>query len=864
MHILLKILIIAVVTVISSSTAQAQSREITGSVTDRAGKPIPGATLRVYSEKRTVAYGVTNSEGSFLLRLAKDLPDTLRMVVSCLDFEKSEIAINKAAHNLKIVLTETQKELKEVVVKAPDARQRGDTTSFRLHAFSSKRDVTLEDGLKKLPGVEVSDNGTISYLGRNISNFYVEGLQLAGSRYNQVTRNLPSDYVTNVEMIENFNEAKVDSGRQSDNVAMNIRLDGKVRFRPVGTAEAGTGIRDDDFLYSLGVTGMFFAPAFQTMVNLKGGNIKEFSLDQSNGSLPSGARNAVGNLSGDTPPLPSRQYKAFEDNIVTVNTVKAITTERTLNANAFYAYSHNDYDYDSRIAYFTGDDNVPVVFAEKYSPLSSIYRSGLNLDYSVNSRKTWIKNRFSVNYEFQHGSLDALLSDSDPVMQSMRNRTFRFVDDFNLGFRRGEKRYSLSAWLGYTLTPTASVDITDAPANALSGLQKADSHTATAKVNTSFDWLLTSSSSLNFPVDADFQIEAIKTRWMPYDYHNDGYGRRGSIRVRPTYEFISGNRKFELKAGVGGKMMFMTAENHATSDIQKLNRLFLSPVLRLSYKPTTRIAIKLTGGYDEDAGDIAELLTEKIMKSFRIETARSGVIARSSNLLGAVDARYSNLLNMWFADIKITASRNKLNTIGTTEVSGGQISSGYLSADNHVDALTGSAGLSKHVRSIGLRMGVRGILGVNKSQTIQQGERIAVNNTNLSIRPTVTFAPVKWIEMQLEASWSRTLSKYLSTERITSGWNNRGRLSLFPVETLEIFGQVDCISKHDVGISYPTVCILDAGVNWKVGKLRFALNGGNLLNKKRYYYTSFNELNTFSYNFALQPRSFSLSVSIVL
>lgn len=863
MPVILRTFLFALAAVIMPAVARSQSLNISGSVTDRAAEPIPGATLRIFAAKRTVAFGTTDSEGRFSLHVGNDLPDTLRLVVSCIGFEKREISLAKNSRPLKIELNASATELKEVVVKAPDANQRGDTTSFRLHAFASKRDVTLEEGLRKLPGIDISGNGTISYLGRNISNFYVEGLQLAGSRYNQVTRNLPSEYVTNVELIENFNEAKVDSGRQSDNVAMNIRLSSKIRFRPVGTAEAGAGFSPGRSLCSLGATGMFFAPAFQTMVNLKGGNIKEFSLDQSDGTLASGARNAVGNLSADSPPLPSRQYKAFDDHIVSINAVRAFSAGRTLNANTFYAYSHNAYSYDSRMAYFAGDDKTPVVFAEKYSPLSSVYRGGLNMNYSADKSRSYLTNKVSVGCEYQHGSLDAMISDNESVRQSMLNRTFRFADDFSLSYRHGEKRYSLSARLTYYLAPTATVKVSDNPYGTLSGLQSADSHTATAEVSTSFDRLLTGTSSLNFPVDADVQLDAIKTRWNPYDYTNDTYGRRGSVSIRPTYELVTNDRKLELNAGIGLRLMFITAGNHATANTQRLNRLFMSPTLRLSYKPTSRIVLTLTGSYDESAGDISELLTGKVMRSFRVETVRSGVIARSSDLYGSAVARYSNLLTLWFADMRLTANRRSLNTIGTTEVSGGQISSGYLTSDNHADMLTGSMGVSKHLRGIGLRMGLRGNLNLSKSQTIQQGERITVTNSRLSIRPTVTFAPVKWFELQLDATWSRTRSKYLLTGRKISDWSNQGRLSFFPTEAFEIFGQADCIYRRDTDLSYPAVCILDAGINWKVGKVRFSLNAGNLLNKRRYYYTVFNELNTYSYDFALRPRSCTLSALIV-
>ena len=34
----------------------------------------------------------------------------------------------------------------------------------------------LKDAMKKLPGIEVGDKGSIKYLGKEISNFYINGL----------------------------------------------------------------------------------------------------------------------------------------------------------------------------------------------------------------------------------------------------------------------------------------------------------------------------------------------------------------------------------------------------------------------------------------------------------------------------------------------------------------------------------------------------------------------------------------------------------------------------------------------------------------------------------------------------------------
>ena len=75
---------------------------------------------------------------------------------------------------LDMVLTPKAVSLKEVTVKPDPLRQRGDTLTHNLASFLGKGDVTLEDGLKRLPGVDVAQSGAISYMGKPISQFFAE------------------------------------------------------------------------------------------------------------------------------------------------------------------------------------------------------------------------------------------------------------------------------------------------------------------------------------------------------------------------------------------------------------------------------------------------------------------------------------------------------------------------------------------------------------------------------------------------------------------------------------------------------------------------------------------------------------------
>lgn len=860
-----KSLILLILLLLPAVGVLAQSVVVEGTVVDSKSEPLSGVVLRAYRAKKIIGHGTSGGSGEFRLRLAAARGDTVRLVASMIGYSKQELTLSDFTGKIRITLPESATLLKEVVVSAPVARQRGDTVSFRLGAFASRRDITLEDGLKKLPGIEVNQSGKISYLGRDISKFYVEGLNLAGSRYNQITRNLPSEYVTDVELIENFKEARVDSGRQSDDVAMNIRLSGKVRFRPVGTAEARAGLRHDDFIYNAAAAGMVFTPSFQTMLTLRAGTVARFAKDQAAPPASSLAASVTGNLSGSSPPLPADMYVHPSDRLVTLNSVKAFSKERSLNTGLSYAYSHTAYDYDSHSAYFTGDNSAPERFDEYYTPRRSLHRAGLSSDFMSNKARTLVSNRFSGLLDFQSGSLDALLSTGIPVAQSSRVRTWKLSDAFTLTFRRGSRRYSVNAAASYAATPSASVNIAGAPENSLTGLQTADSHRLDASLSTSLELLAGSCSSFLLPVDAAFKQEAIFTSWSRDNSVNDCRGTYGWVTLRPTYELVTPARRLELSAGAGVKLLMMTADNFSTDNSRSLNRIFFSPALRLAYNPTRNLSFILSGNYEETTGDIAELLTNKVVTSFRNAGARSGVIAHDKNLSGRLTSRYTNMLSLWFADMSLSASRTTRNTIASTDINpGGQVSTGVRTSDNTSDTYAASAGASKHISSIGLRLGLRGSCSYTRSDVIQQGRLMTGRNLLFSLAPSLTIAPVKWIELQCNSVFSRSASRFPSSKRTLSSWSNKCRLSVIASENVEIFSRADLISRKDEGTEYPDVCLLSLGANWRFRKFRLSLSADNILDKRSYYYTAFDYLNTYTYNFALLPRTITLSFTVTM
>lgn len=129
--------------------------------------------------------------------------------------------------------------LPEVMVKRPTtgARISGDTISFDGKKWMDAGVLKLEDLLKKIPGFQVDGNGRILYNGREISRILLDGEDLAGMRYNLLSRNLRAALVDSVQVIGQYQQNRLMKGFvQSGQTALNIRIGEVYNGRISGSA----------------------------------------------------------------------------------------------------------------------------------------------------------------------------------------------------------------------------------------------------------------------------------------------------------------------------------------------------------------------------------------------------------------------------------------------------------------------------------------------------------------------------------------------------------------------------------------------------------------------------------------------------
>lgn len=269
-----------------SFSLSAQSIKVKGTIKDSVGNALEFANViaSIKATGATESYGITNYQGRYQLDLPKGNIYILR--ASFLGYETKEQTVNVPADaeniDLDFILNPQENQLDDVeIVYEMPVTVKGDTIVYNADSFTNGDERKLGDVMKKLPGVEVNDEGEIQVEGKTVSKVMVEGKDFFDGDSKLATKNIPADAVDKVEVLRNYNEVSQmrGLGNDRDNVAINIKLkEGKKNFW-FGEITAGAGIADeygdDNGRYLVHPKLFYYSPKYSINVITDFNNIGE-------------------------------------------------------------------------------------------------------------------------------------------------------------------------------------------------------------------------------------------------------------------------------------------------------------------------------------------------------------------------------------------------------------------------------------------------------------------------------------------------------------------------------------------------------------------------------------------------------------
>lgn len=251
----MKNFILSMLSIVVAFSAQAQTGgSIKGQLIDTVAKQkIANATISILSVKDSalVNFGISDEKGAFEITNLDFSEYEILVSFTGYDNYRKTVSITATNKNIDLGEIAVQKNYKtlEGIIITDDApvRIKGDTIQFKMDAFKTKPNATVEDALKKLPGVQVQKDGSITAMGENVQKIYVDGKEFFGNDPKLATKNIMADMVDQIQVFDDMSDqakfTKIDDGSRSKTINIKLKKDkNKGDFGKI-TAGAGTDSR---------------------------------------------------------------------------------------------------------------------------------------------------------------------------------------------------------------------------------------------------------------------------------------------------------------------------------------------------------------------------------------------------------------------------------------------------------------------------------------------------------------------------------------------------------------------------------------------------------------------------------------------
>ena len=430
----------------------AQKITIKGKIKDNQNRGIQSASVSISDKnENNLGYNYSDEEGNYSISFDKLNSETIIIEVSCLGYYKKMLVLNvKTNTTQNFILEEKTESLKEVVIESgKKIRIEQDTTTIKVASFGNKTEQTVEDILKKIPGIEVSKDGTIKAHGKTIDKLLIEGDDMFDKNYKLLSKNLDAKVLDAVQIIDNFEDNPIlKKLNNSDKVALNLKLKkGKTNVW-FGNISLGSGIVSENRWkesLNLGLLKkkikMFYLFDFNNLGEKASDLINTNVIDKttfSNDRFEYKTKNLF-NINNNEVQFFSKTQSVFNKAFLnSLSFTKKINPSLSLRGVVYVADDNQDQNSFSETKY--NIDNNPISFTENnfYNNHKTLSSTELELKYNANE-KNYITNLFIFKNNSNKLN-NNLIFNSDQINQSSKVENYTFYNHFNHTYQLSDNK----------------------------------------------------------------------------------------------------------------------------------------------------------------------------------------------------------------------------------------------------------------------------------------------------------------------------------------------------------------------------------------------------------------------------------------
>lgn len=845
-----------------------------GTVSDSDGQPLE-AMVTVMDGGKIVAHTIAGQSGEYVLTF-KTNSDSVTVRASMLGYTPCKKKIPASSGRVDLIL-QGGSVLKEVIVVADKITERGDTISYSVAAFRDEADRVIGDVIKKMPGLEVSESGRISFNGKEVKKFYVEDMDLLQGRYGIATNNVSANDVASVQVYQNHQPIRaLKDVSPSEDITINLKLKSSAKGTWSVSALGGSGYKPT--LWAAELIAMYFGRKVQNISYYKGNNsgtdVNSEQQSKNDDNLPTFVNKAP--LSVTAPPVPgiaARRYIDNESNAVSINQIFKTDSLTTLNFNI-------DYYYDQL-------RKSGSALSQQYEPVSGDYRSilqeikacsyinSLSGETTVkrNGDNTYLNNTLNVKAGWNRDVATSVTSSSftsgtTTVDQHLDNPTLEIKDRLSLVRKSGKRAWEIYLSTGWNHRPQ-SLSVAKNPDEVTKSDNLIQNYTidaALANLYTTHS-LMINKVRLYTGIFADFNLENIRSNLDGIQLTDRGLAQNdflfGKLNMGVQPKISYGLRQFYMELTIPLYYDRQWLDDRLDgSRSQGWNYVGFMPQMHITYSMGRNwLAFDLSHNRMRDNSQRASrgiVMTDYL--SFRRSEIERTIIDEmwSANMV----YRFSNPFRQIFGNAGISWHQFRHNNITGYDYDGLSTVSVTMPLRNTSNRYSVTANLNKGLGFWDTTIKMGASASLYKGNSLIDKSLFAFSTKSWSSSVLVSTTPSRWMGAALAFAYGENRSETKVVE-VNSPWvrtwTGRADINFYPSKNLIV--NVAAENNYtNLTSGNRNVWFGDAKITYRNGRFEWNMAFNNIFNLKTFTKVSYTEMDIYTSTYRLRERNVMLTV----
>lgn len=874
----MRILILCLIIVCNFSFSQT----LKGKVQNTLKEPISANILIKNSENKNLIseFFKTDDNGDFTAVLEENYTK-IYFEITAMGYEKIADSIispsKNRTYNLNYILNEKITELQEVIVSQEKFEIEGDTVSFNPRSYKDGTERKVEDLIKKLPGMEVEENGSIKYRGKKVTSVQLEGDDLFGYNYAMGTRNISVDMVEQVQAIDNYSANPLLKGiENSEEVAINLKLK-KGKLDISGNGNLGSGFdnnidpRNDLNFNLLGISKKY----------------KSFSsISYNNVGLNNSAEDYF-SMSASLEDIQNEDFyakKIIPENIFMSNfdTQRAnINNQLAVSNNLIYRFSQK-LSLKANISFL----NDKITFLEN----NNTFFNTENINYNDQSETIKKPINKQLGFKLTYNTSKVSLLEIETAIQSEKINTSNSIVQNNNTFFNTSLKTENIFWNNkiqytYKISNNKALQyISNFSINAIpqelniypisfsfnGNLQKSEFE----KKYYSNKFVLLGNSKKNkyvFTLGSVFENNPFNSNLFENnssinpDFINQFNYKKATLFSEFGTTYALENWKFQPTLRISS--INQTYKNDLESTNKTMQSFIVIPSLNISYSLSGNSTFKLTGSYEEKTPNEEYLFTNLIAQNNRFIRRNILDLNLQQNQNYILSYRYNNLFTAFSTNLSLIYNNNKNTYLSSIEIQDNFTISTFFQSPTNIENYSLNFGIEKYVNFLNSNIKHVSNYGINNYKNVVNQSDLR-NNQSRNYNAYFFITTVFNFPINFQNKFNYSNINFISDNQNSNtniSFNNNLKMLIKPNNKFLFTISYDYF-KPNTKLN-EDFTFLDFEIKYKPKKMRFIefwLTGKNLLNNTFFSQTENTDFQNTTYQSSLMPRYFLLTLDFKL